>query len=115
MSKTTTYSQEKNDQVRSNESSEDTQIPPPVIERHAESSIELFSNLVGTVLASLCGIIDDISISTSFKERFHVFAAGEVRRRVEKIQFRLRTDNIPTLKLRHDHSANQAGERIELV
>lgn len=67
-----TYSNEQNDQVRSNEGSKDTQIPPSMAEVITKRLVELVADFVGAVLASVGDIVDNISRGSAGEEIAHV-------------------------------------------
>jgi hypothetical protein len=70
-----TYSEEKDDQVRPDECSEDAQISPAVAKVVSKRRVELIANLERAVLAHVRGVIEQVSRSTVGEKVAHVLAA----------------------------------------
>lgn len=64
--------QEQQKQVTGDESGEDAQIAPPVVETQFKGTVELIADLVRTVLAQIGRIVDDVSRTPILKELGHI-------------------------------------------
>lgn len=108
-------SEEQNDQVAANESSENAQVPPPVRELVAKRLVELITNLVCAVLTYTGSIIEDVAWRTTAEEIGHVVSAVLALWRAELVEFARLAFDFSAVKFGDDHAANEACEGVELV
>lgn len=101
--KITTYSDEEDDQIRSNERRKDAEISPSVAEVHIKSLVELITDFVRTILACLRRVVEQISSPAALEEWLHVLATCLSGRRGESVIFRWLADDRTIVQFRHDH------------
>lgn len=82
-----------NNQVTSNESQENAQVPPPVIKGDAQRLIELIAHFIRAILARAGGVVDQVSRSSPAEEGLHVVAARLSVGSREALEFVIFADN----------------------
>jgi hypothetical protein len=104
-----------NDQITADESGQDAEVPPAMIEGEAERLIELITNFVRTVLTRTCDVIPQISRPAPRKEIGHVVATSLTLRSRKAIELMWCTLNHPPMQLCRHHAADQSREWDEFV
>jgi hypothetical protein len=106
---------EKNNQVASNESSEDAQVSPPVAKLVTEGFVKLVANLVGAVVADIGCVIEEVSRRTAGEEIAHVCSTVLTLWGAELIVLAGCAFDREVVEFGNDHAANEACERVKLV
>ena len=108
-------SNEQDDQVAADERGQDTQIPPSVAEAVLERRVELVANLVRTVLAGAGHVVEEVARGAAGEEVAHVLAAALAFRCLESVVFSRCASDCQIVEFGDHHSANEAGEGVQLV
>lgn len=108
-------SQEQDDQVTSNERSENAQISPPVVEFISERLVELVTNLVCAVFAYVGSVVKNVPRCAAAEEILHVGAAVFTIGCAELVEFARCAFDFAVVEFRDDHAADEACEGVELV
>jgi hypothetical protein len=106
---------EKNNQVASNESSEDTQVSPPVAELVSKRSVKLVADLVGAVVADVGGVIKQVPRRAAGEEVAHVCSTVLTLWGAELVELCGCTFDREIMEFGNDHASNEASEGVKLV
>ena len=87
-----------------------------MIETVSQWLIELVSDLVGAVLASICCVVDEIACPTAREEGVHILAARLARGRAEGVELRGGADDWAVVEFGYDLYNHQLllGKEVEL-
>lgn len=80
---------EQQDQVASDEGSQDSEIPPSMVERDAQRFVELIADTVCAVRTVRGGVVDDVAGSAGGEEFRHVVATILAGRCGEAVEFHI--------------------------
>ncbi len=110
-----THADEQQNQITADESSKDTQIPPVIVETEPQGLIELIPDLVGAILTQIRRVLRQVPRAPVLEERAHIFATSLASRRTKGIELGRGALDGAIVQFRDDHTADETGERVELV
>ena len=108
-------SQEQQEQIASNERSQDPKIPPPLVISDIQRLVKLISNLVGTIPTTRSHIINNIPRSSGIEESTHILSTRLSSRSSKEIEFFLLAYHRQIMKFRRHQTGDETSERVKLI
>lgn len=110
-----TYTQEEDNDVAANKAEENTQISPAMVKAQTQRGVKLVTNAILAIFAVLGRVGDQVTRSSPFEERLHVFAASRAVGSGEAVQLTALADDLEIMERSGNASADETSEWIQLV